>query len=133
MKTIKFIIAIGLLTSVFIPGYTQTKNLRAQQIDPTRNDSLTYNLVVFEPGYELFLLKQQPEQYYSEGYYKLWNNLYVMAWNTNYNTQATTGLYDNYIDYDPKIEYGKNLEYRLYYFFRYFEKKHHVILVENNH
>ncbi len=41
---------------------------------------------------------------------------------------SNQGEYDSYIDYNPNIDYGLDLNYKLYYYFRYFEEKHGIRL-----
>lgn len=96
----------------------------------TAEDSIEYELLVFDLGYETFLLTQPSMEFYSESYYKSWNEKYVIEWNYRHNSQASTGLYESYIDYDPNTEYGIELEYRLYYYFLYFEEVNGVKLIQ---
>ena len=70
-------------------------------------------------------------EYYSESYYKTWNKLYVIEWNARYISQAQSGLYETYIDYDPLIDYGIELEYKLYYYFQFFEDTNNIILIND--
>ena len=118
-------------TLIYSSGYSIQKadSSKAVKINSAGNDSTQYELIVFEPGYESYLISQPSMEYYSESYYKTWNTLYVSEWNTRFTSNAFSGLYENYIDYDPKIEYGIKLEYQLYYFFRYFEKTNNVVLI----
>ena len=103
---------------------------RAVLIDTSSIDSAEYELIVFDIGYETFLITQPPMEFYSKEYYKNWNTLYVTEWNLRYITQAKTGFYETQIDYDPLIDYGIELEYRLYYYFQFFEQKNNVTLIQ---
>ena len=49
--------------------------------------------------------------------------------NLRYTSENSNGLYDNYIDYNPDADYGMDLNYRLYYYFKYFEETNHVKLL----
>jgi hypothetical protein len=49
-----------------------------------------------------------------------------------YLTSHNNDLYDNYIDYKPNTDYGIDINYRLYYYFRYFEEKNHIKLLDYN-
>lgn len=93
------------------------------------DDSVEYELVVFDPGYDTYLFMQPPKDFYSEKYYKHWNAVYVNEWNLRCVSMGKSTLYEWHIDYDPQVEYGIDLEYRLYYYFRYFETKNHVVLI----
>ena len=113
-----------------VPDSIKNKGLK---IDIASTDSVEYELLVFDTQYETFLLMQPPVNFYDEKYYKIWNNQYVNEWNYRYNNPSLTDLYETYIDYDEQKEYGIKLEYRLYYFFRYFEIKNHLKLISRGH
>ncbi len=49
--------------------------------------------------------------------------------NTTYRIASEGLLYENPIDYDPKVDYGLDLNYRLYYYFLYFQQTNHVMLL----
>ena len=102
---------------------------KVAKIEVKNNDTSQYELIVFDPAYETFLITQPPMNFYSESYYRTWNTQYVNIWNDRYLSQTKSGLYENSIDYDPTIGYGLELEYKLYYFFRFFEKKNHISLI----
>lgn len=92
------------------------------------SDSTEYELVVFDPGFETWLL-MQPRDQRSLEYYKVKNKAYVMEWNYRYsNARRYNGMYESYIDYDPFIDYGYEFEYRLYNYFKYFEETNGVRL-----
>lgn len=42
-------------------------------------------------------------------------------------------IYEEQIDYDPKTDYGLNVEYILYMFFRFMEKEHKMSLLASNY
>lgn len=95
-----------------------------------KQDSVSYELIVIDPGYETYLATQKPASFFSKEYYETWNYRYVTEWNIRHaNPIAYGGLYETRIDYDPHVDYGLDLNYRLYYYFRYFEEKNGVRLV----
>lgn len=95
----------------------------------SESDSTEYELVVFDQGFETWLL-MQPSQGYTEAYYKSRNRMYVSEWNYRYtNPRRYRGNYDSYLDYDPFIDYGLEFERRLYYYFQYFQESNRVRLL----
>lgn len=98
--------------------------------DSVASDSIKYDLVVFETGYEVYLLQQPQMNHYSESYYKTWNTFYVAEWNIRYIENRLVGADQEQIWYDPQTEYGIELEYKLYYFFRFIEHKYGITLVK---
>jgi hypothetical protein len=94
------------------------------------DDSIEYELIVIDPGYEFFLATQKHMEFYSQHYYESWNQRYVTEWNYRHSQPLRYGdIYETYIDYSPHIDYGLELNYKLYYYFRFFEKKHDVKLL----
>jgi hypothetical protein len=91
-------------------------------------DSVEYELIITDPGFETWFLTQPDRMYHSEAFYEFYNREFVNEWNYRYETGSTRGDYDCYIDYDPTIDYGIKLNYELYYYFRYFEQKYHTTL-----
>ena len=125
MKTLilplSFFLVISTPLSLF--GQDQETDVKFES-DTSESDSVEYSLVIIEPGYETYLITQPPMQFYPEHYYKNWNNRYVQEWNHRYRTGPQKEIYENFIDYDYFTEYGIELEYRLYYFFQFFEDKY---------
>jgi hypothetical protein len=94
------------------------------------DDSVEYELIVMDPGYESFLATQKPMEFYSQNYYENWNQRYVTEWNYRHAQPLRYGdIYQTYIDYSPHIDYGLELNYKLYYYFQFFEKENGVNLL----
>lgn len=95
------------------------------------NDSTEYELLVFDPGFEAFLISQPyPKNYYSDTYYKNWNIQYVTEWNYRHDHPDRYGnFYETIIDYDLSADYGLDLNYRLYQYFQFIEKEYGIVLI----
>ncbi|MBN3035531.1 MAG: hypothetical protein JW861_08085 [Bacteroidales bacterium] len=92
-------------------------------------DSTRYELIVFEPGFEnWFLSRSRPGWFHEESYYHAWNVKYVNEWNHRVMHNEYREPYDYRIDFDPAETYGKGLEYKLYWFFKYLETKYAIRL-----
>jgi len=110
-------------------GFSQRKKERYRvKADTVKVDSLEYQLLVSDPGFDTWLEMKPPVEFYSKVYYEQRNRLYVSEWNKRFISSRNKGLYENYIDYIPSTDYGLNMNYKLYYFFRYFEEKNNVKL-----
>ncbi len=125
-KMKKFIyILILIMASIYTNGYSQGKNERARiKADTTASDSVEYELIIIDPGFQTWFQTQPPREYLTKEYYEYMNRLYVAEWNYRYTSSNNQGEYDSYIDYNPSIDYGLDLNYELYYYFKYFEKQH---------
>jgi len=98
--------------------------------DAVPGDSVQYELLIFDPGFEAWLAARPSMNYYSRSYYESRNRLYVMEWNSHYLNPPRNGpVYETMIDYKPEIDYGLELNYRLFYYFRYFEETNHIKLL----
>ncbi len=131
MKKSVFVIMV-ILVAFQTDGFSQNKmNMNKVKADTLKVDSLEYRLIVLDPGFDTWLKTQPPENYYSKEYYEQKNRLYVTEWNQRYLTAQNSGLYETYIDYNSNTDYGLDLNYKLYYYFRYFEETNHVRLINS--
>jgi hypothetical protein len=125
------LIGLVLLVAFQMNGYGQKSGNQVKvKPDTLAVDSVKYELIVLDPGFESWLASKPPMTYYSQNYYEIKNRLYVIEWNYRYSQPFTFGdLYDSRIDYDPKIDYGLEFNYRLYYYFLFFEATNHIKLL----
>ena len=130
MKALLFLSIFSLcgILPLTLAGQTKPVDLVAAP-DTAVEEETEYELIVLEPGYEAYLVTQFPMEYYSENYYKTWNQQYVTEWNIRFLSGPHRELFENKIYYDLMTNYGMELEYRLYYFFRFFEDKYDITLV----
>ena len=90
------------------------------------NEELEYEIVIIEIGFDSWLITQKPITYYSNNTLRIKNNFYVVEWNQRvlqpsiYNPM----LYEQIINYDPTIDYGIEVNYKLYMYFLYFQQKY---------
>lgn len=115
-------------------GFLLTLNAQSDTLrfEPAteESDSVEYELIVLDPGYDSYLIMQPPMEYYSKQYYEMWNFRYVTEWNYRHMQPLQYGdIYETYIDYRPEIDYGLELNYKLFYYFRFFEKENNVDLL----
>jgi len=130
MKTLirLFVFSFCVFLYLTVAGQTNTEWLVSEG-DTTQGDKHEYELIVMLLGYETYMATQLPMEYYSENYYKLWNQRYVVEWNIRFHLGPRRDLFENEIFYNPFTNYGIELEYSLYHFFRFFEDKYNLTLV----
>lgn len=92
-----------------------------------KDEESEYEIIIIEPGFYTWLLSiARPEGYYSQSFLENRNQLLVMEWNRrvvqpgNFNPN----LYMFQIDYDSNIDYGYEVNYKLYNYFVYFQRKY---------
>lgn len=86
-----------------------------------------YEIIIIEPGFNTwFRSLAKPEGYYSQSYFETRNLIYVTNWNQRVldpNAFDPT-LYEMQINYNQNIDYGYEVNYKLYYYFIYFQRKY---------
>ena len=129
MKTAAILIFLGL----FIVSCNSTKsttrvasnaNTLAQDTVRIANDSLEYEILIIEPGFNSWLVSTaKPEGYYSKEYMESRNRIYVNEWNQRVlqPQRYNSNLYELQIDYQPTIDYGYEVNYKLYNYFIFFQ------------
>jgi hypothetical protein len=132
MNKIVFVIIIT-LTVININVFSQKNKEKYKfNADTVSVDSIEYELIIFDPGFDAWLQTQPPKSFYAKEYYELKNHFYVQEWNHRYMSMANGSLIDTYIDYKPNTDYGLDLNYRLYNYFRYFEKTNRIKLIPSS-
>ena len=90
------------------------------------NDSLDYEIIIFEPGFNSWLATQRPRGYYSQSYLEQKNWRYIVTYNNRVisSQYAASGLYPQQIDYQYDTDYGYEVNYLLFHYFLFFQKEY---------
>lgn len=99
-------------------------NLKAQDTVRITNDELEYEILIIEPGFNFWLASiAKPEGYYSQSFLEGRNQLFVSEWNNRVlqPQRYDPRLYELSIDYNRSIDYGYEVNYKLYNYFIYFQ------------
>ncbi|MGB7395184.1 MAG: DUF6146 family protein [Pricia sp.] len=91
------------------------------------SDSTEYEIIIIEPGFNTWLMSiARPEGYYSQSYLENRNQILVINWNQRAMQPLRYGgdLYQLQINYEPNIDYGYEVNYKLYNYFIYFQRKY---------
>lgn len=108
------------------PSNRMASNVNNKEQDTIRiaNDSLEYEILIIEPGFNSWLASTaKPEGFYSQEYMESRNRQYVSEWNQRVlqPLRYNSNLYELQIDYQPHIDYGYEVNYKLYNYFIYFQ------------
>lgn len=124
-----FTVIIGFLFTDIVNA--QEKSQENSGIEVNANDSIEYELLVFDAGFETYLVTvPYSKEFYSNKYYKHWNILYCAEWNRRHQNPLRYGdFYETSIDYDPSIEYGIDFNFKLYQYFQFVESEYDIILI----
>ncbi|MGB1308508.1 MAG: DUF6146 family protein [Oceanihabitans sp.] len=132
MKSIYYVLFLALLfaacnTSKNTATSKEDNNIKANDTISISNTELEYEVIIIEPGFSAWLAsKAKPKGYHSKNFLESKNAQYVSVWNaralnpTKYNSK----LYEMQIDYKPNIDYGYEVNYKLYNYFVYFQLKY---------
>ncbi len=127
MKNFIYILLLGLF--IYSCGSTRDRNLGDSQIneDTVRiaNDSLEYEIIIIEPGFNLFINSiAKPEGYYSQQYLENKNRMLVSEYNQRVRQPQVYNpdLYLQEINYESNTDYGYEVNYLLYNYFVYFSR-----------
>ena len=130
MKKLFLLMSVSLLFFTCTTNQTtSTPNKEDNSLKFEPNEDGDYDIVVFDPQYDIYLKTTAlPKEYYSKEYYEQKNRQYVMIWNQRHMQPMTYNpdLYAVSIDLDPSIDYGYDFEYKLFNFFRFIETKYRV-------
>lgn len=133
MKTLaSILILFGLILSCNTSKTTSNqKNKNEKTYSAAVNDTviisnkeLEYQIIIIEPGFNSWLATTaKPEGYFSQQFLENKNYQYVTEWNQRVlqSQQYDSNLYELRIDYKPSIDYGYEVNYKLYNYFIYFQ------------
>lgn len=104
----------------------QDPSLSQQDTIRIENEALEYEIIIIDVGFHPWLMTQRPMSYYTQSTLENINRRYVLEWNQRASnpTFYNSDLYQFLIDYDPRIDYGMEVNYLLYMYFEYFQMKY---------
>lgn len=91
------------------------------------NEETEYEIIIIEPGFNTWLQSiARPEGYYSQSFLENRNQIMVLNWNQRVlqPQRFSPNLYELQIDYLSNIDYGYEVNYKLYNYFVYFQRKY---------
>ncbi len=134
MKILKSLIFLTLVTLVLwacssVP--ISKKAIEKEEPVVIANDSLEYEIIIIDPGFNYFLnAVAQPVGYYTQNYMEARNKAWVITWNFRAQNplQYNPNIYENTIDYQPNIDYGYEVNYKLFNYFLFAQQKYRMDL-----
>ncbi len=132
MKNLIYIAVLGLF--LYSCSATKDRDFNKKEITATANDtvriandSLEYEIIVIEPGFNLFINSiAKPRGYYSQSYLENKNKFLVQEYNARViqPSRFNPNLYIQEINYDPFVDYGYEVNYMLYNYFVFFSREY---------
>jgi len=90
------------------------------------DEKTEYEITIIEPGFNTWLQSiARPEGYYSQSFLENRNRLLVINWNNRVNQpqRFDPNLYQIKINYSSTIDYGYDVNYKLYNYFIFFQRR----------
>lgn len=91
------------------------------------SDKTEYDIIIIEPGFNFWLSSiARPEGFYSQSFLENRNYILVTEWNQRVlqPQRFSPNLYELQIDYRSNVDYGYEVNYKLYNYFIYFQRKY---------
>ena len=133
---------LALAACIILIVYSCTKSKKTVEADNSSaqigdtikitSDKTEYEIIIIEPGFNVWLnTTARPEGFYNQTYLENKNIFYVQAWNNRVlqPQRYNPNLYEMQIDYRQNIDYGYELNYKLYNYFIYFQNKYNQNLL----
>lgn len=95
------------------------------------NESLEYEIIIIDIGFTLYLNTiAKPMNYYSLKFLENKNTTYVTNWNIRAlnPSKYNSSIYENVIEYSPQMNYGLEVNYKLFNYFQFAEQKYNIRL-----
>jgi hypothetical protein len=131
LKQILILFTVGIFFWACGSSPTHKKTTQKEEPVVIANDSLEYEVIIIDPGFTLFLnATAQPEGYYSQNYLETRNRVWVLEWNNRARNpmQYNASIYENIVDYQSTIDYGYEVNYKLFNYFLFAQKKYKMNL-----
>jgi len=123
------------LLAVLIIGCAGTTNTKKDIVNTTgntsdtlriANDSLEYEILIVEPGFNSWLATQPPRGFYGQVWLENRNIMNVTQYNNRVlnPSKFNPSIYIQQIDYQRNIDYGYEVNYLLYNWFEFFEQRY---------
>jgi 16S rRNA G966 N2-methylase RsmD len=126
MRKYHFLILFAFFIS-FAKQTTASNHLIDQSTDSLllpNADSTEYDIIIFDPGFKSWMITHaQPMGYHTNEYYRNKNIILVAEWNSRVRTNNYRAPYEYEIEFSPHVDYGMDVNYQLYWYFRYMEQK----------
>ncbi|WBX71728.1 DUF6146 family protein [Tenacibaculum retecalamus] len=134
MKTLKYFSTVIILIIFFYAcGSSSIKNKTTVKEEPVviKNDSLEYEITIIDIGFTTYLntIARSPG-FHSQFYLENKNRRYVSVWNSRVNNPINfnTNIYENIIDYNQNVNYGYDVNYKLFNYFEFAQRKYRMTL-----
>jgi hypothetical protein len=127
MKPAYFLSLIAILGWSISLAQNQEKT--SAVVEPVSQDSTEYELLIIDIHFDQwYLMNYNEAKDRSDEYYHSKNFVAAQNWNDLYRNGKYINVIDSYINYQPQIDYGIELNRKLYWYFKFVEDYYKVKL-----
>jgi hypothetical protein len=128
-----FLLLICIIFSFGACSSLPTNKIKIPKEAPVRiaNDSLEYEIMIIDIGFTAYLESTaKPKGFYTQEYMENRNSVWVTSWNSRAQSPSkyTTRIYENIIDYQSQEDYGYEVNYTLFNYFLFAQRKYKINL-----
>ena len=128
--TMKLSFFIGIM-ALLVWACSPVKDVSKTSATLTQNsqDSTEYEILILDPRFDQwYLINYSQAKDYSNDYYRIKNLIAVGNWNDYYRKGRYSQVIDSSIDYWPNIDYGVEVNRKLYWYFKYVKNNYRISL-----
>jgi hypothetical protein len=94
-------------------------------------DSTEYEITIIDNEFDLwYQMNYSPAKDYSNEYYRGKNQIGVSNWNNYFNRGRYHRVIENYLYYDNSVDYGIEVNRKLYWYFKFVEENYRLRLFQ---
>lgn len=118
------LVAMGCSSGQNIGSKTTGDNILLEQQDENE-----YDIIIDDPQFSSWLASYgYPENWHDNSYYRQKNNILVSEWNSRFHSRGGRFPYTFNINYDYNTDYGFDVNYQLFHYFRYMVARYRISL-----
>jgi len=122
------------ITALMIWGCSPVKQASktSAKLEHAAQDSTEYEIRIIDPQFDQwYIINYSPAKDYSKEYYRSKNFVGVTNWNNYYTSGRYNRIIISLLDYRPDVDYGIDVDRKLYWYFRYIESECGIPLLNN--
>lgn len=124
-------IILLMVISIFTYACRSTLPVKKEEPVVIANDSLEYEITIIDVGFNNYLNTLAEQRgFYSQSYMEARNNAWVIAWNNRAMNPSRfdATIYENQINYSRNVDYGYEVNYLLFNYFLFAQRKYKMSL-----
>lgn len=93
-------------------------------------DTIEYEISFSDPDFDLwYMTRYSPSMDRNNEYYRSMNNLGISNWNQYFTRGRYSRVIDSYLNFNPAVDYGIEVNRKLFWYFKYIEESFSIPLL----